>query len=273
MKKGNYKYLLRLYTIVDGYLAENTADEENLPEVVVAFCTFVEKILKIKLYIKNPVLIFENTRIKDADALVAVVKRTEEDIETIKIEELIHRYRLVFSRQVSEDEALIMRDLYRVRNHFVHDHKPDDNYTSIKEDTTKKMGTVWEKISKIAISILGKEQIKASKPVKKYSKEELENVLIEQVKKKIGQSGGGLTAFHRLSLGLPVNYQTSAGQFSASEKCPRCGELGFARGITGENQGLVTLSIYSPATQSDLYVCRHCNLELTEKEYEIAKKI
>ena len=53
MEKKNYQYLLNLYSLVDDYLARSSYKEEDLPEVVVAFCTVTEKIFKIKLYKKN----------------------------------------------------------------------------------------------------------------------------------------------------------------------------------------------------------------------------
>lgn len=264
-KKQNYKYFFRLYSLVDEYLASIPAKQENLPDVIVSFCIVVEKIFKIKLHKENPVLVYENTRIKEDNALCTVIKGKELNIETIRIRETIGRYRLMFEGEFTDDEMQVLIDIYNTRNHFVHGYKPDDDALSDKENIIKKMGTVWEKISNQAESLFGKDLIKVKKPKEKYSEEELEKVLIEEVKKKIENT----EADHNSSLvaGTEIYFPSLN-----SEICPRCGNYGFSI----DNQlvyNIFSTTEISPYSVSDLYKCKKCHLELTRKEYEITKKI
>ena len=273
-KKENYQHLLRLYSLVDEYLSDIPAKQTNLPEIVVSFCIVTEKILKIKLHNKNPVLVYENAKIKDNNALIAVIKKKEFNIETIKIRETIARYRLMFDKEFSDDEAQVLIDIYDVRNHFVHGYKSDNDILSDRENIVKKMGTVWEKISAQAISNFGKKLIKANKPKEKYSKEELEKVLIEEVRKKIEPDRNNFDGF----LINPVSFvrATPYTHFTNDlvEICPRCGEYGFSKnGQGGSGSRFSTISANPLSVTSDLFKCNKCNLELTEKEYEIAKKL
>lgn len=290
MKKieGNYKYLLQLYSQIDDYLADVLDKQENLPEIVVAFCITIEKLFKIRLHGENPVLIYENSKIKENDALITIIKEKELSIETIKIGETINRYKLMFENEFSDDEMQVLIDIYNIRNHFIHGYKSDDDLLSDQENIIKKMGTVWEKISVQAVSIFGKDLIKANKPKKKYSEEELEKVLIEEVRKKIQSTGteyNSLGLVYRdftipiqspsaVSLGIDRQYQVPSSVFAlGSEKCPRCGSYSFS--LDEVNSSVISIaSIYNPVgTFSDLYKCKNCNLELTKKEYEIAKKL
>ena len=278
----NYKYLLGLYSLVDEYLADVPTKQENLPDVVVSFCIVTEKIFKIKLHKKNPVLVYENCKIKEDDALIAVIKEKELNIETIRIRETLNRYNLMFNF-FSDDEIQVLIDIYNTRNHFVHGYKPDDEILSEKENIVKKMGTVWEKISIEAVSIFGNDLIKSNKPKKKYSEEELEKVLIEEVKTKIksNQRAYGLNSFNVAASDyiIPVsdfNQHYSPTMAFTTEKCPRCGSYGFSLDDANSDIFLPTtlrINVYSTRAFSDLYKCKFCNLELTRKEYEIAKKL
>lgn len=272
-KKENYQYLVRLYSLVDEYLADIPAKQENLPEVVVSFCIVTEKILKIRLHKKNPVLVYENAKIKEDDALVSVIKGRELNIETIKIREIIGRYKLMFDNEFSDDEMQVLIDIYNARNHFMHGYKSDDDILSDRKNIVKKMGTVWEKISAQAISVFGKNLIKAKKPKEKYSKEELEKVLVEQVRKKIESCNSKYENYlNTLSFARSRPYLGFSNV--ASETCPRCGEYGFSKdGQSVNGFEFSTVSINPFGASSDLYKCNKCNLELTEKEYEIAKKL
>lgn len=269
--KKNYQYLLRLYSAVDEYLSNIPAKQENLPEVIVSFCVVTEKIFKIKLHKENPVLVYENIKIKEEDALVAVIKEKELNIETIKIRETISRYKSIFDDEFSDDEMQAMIDIYNARNHFMHGYKSDNEVLSDRENIVKKMGTVWEKISAQAISIFDKDLIKANKPKKKYSEEELEKVLIEEVRKKIENPEND----DIFSSAVDPSFAFSP--FTNNEKCPRCGSYGFS------TDNLINSDVYLSAVSSvsllsrygisDLYKCKRCHLELTKKEYEIAKDI
>ncbi|KKR60954.1 MAG: hypothetical protein UU01_C0031G0014, partial [Parcubacteria group bacterium GW2011_GWA2_40_37] len=76
-----------------------------------------------------------------------------------------------------------------------------------------------------------------------------------------------------ISLGYDRPYQIPSSVFSiGNESCPRCGAYSFS--LDEINSGVISLSsIYNAGTFSDLYKCKSCNLELTKKEYEIAKKL
>lgn len=273
-KSNNYHYLLRLYSLVDEYLANTSAKQESLPEMVVSFCIVAEKILKIRLHEKNPVLIYENGKMKECDALIAVVKDCEVEIETIRFAETVKRYSMMFNEELSENEVQVLMDIYQIRNHFIHGYKSDDRILSDKENILKKMGTVWEKVSAQAISIFGKDLIKANKPRRKYSKDELEKILIEEVKKKI-QSDKILLmdSFHSHNAYNPLAFHaipySSMLNIAVDEKCPRCGFYGFSVG----QKEIYGYEILEPAFRSSLYKCSRCNLELTEKEFEIAKRL
>lgn len=274
MTNKNYKYLIQLYSKVEDYLTKNNPPVEELPEIIVSFCVVVERILKIGLHNENPVLLFENNKIENNNALVAVVKEKEEDIETIRIGETLARHKLMFEKDFSDDEYQALLDIYKKRNGFIHGYKPDDKILSDAEITITKMGTIWEKISKKAVGLFGKRMIKARKPQKKYTEEELEkiltNELMEEVRKKIERRGysyyGSYSAFDldRVDYARGALYSFSP---FGEEKCPRCGSYSFSR----EDRNYEPISIRS--TFSDLYKCKKCNLELTEKEYEMAKKI
>ena len=268
MKKQNYQYILRLYSFVDEYLADIPTNQENLPDVIVSFCTVTEKLFKIKLHKENPVLVYENTKIKEDDALIAVVKGKKLSIETIRIRETIGRYKLMFDGEFSDDELQVLTDIYNLRNHFIHDYMSDEDILSDSENIIKKMGTVWEKISAQAVSVFSKALIKANKPRKKYSEEELEKVLIEEVKKKI-ESNESEYSFPRFTTD-----EIHSSSFNSNEKCPRCGSYEFSTdGILNSNIFSPTVVFPSIRNVSDLYKCKICHLELTIKEYEIAKKL
>lgn len=274
-RKENYQYLLRLYSLVDEYLADTPGKQENLPEVIVAFCVITEKLFKIRLHKENPVLVFENAKFKGDDTLVSIIKEKELDVETIRMRETLNRYKLMFQDEFSDDEIQVLISIYCIRNHFIHGYKPDDKILSDKENIINKMGTVWEKISTQAISIFGKALIKANKPKTKYSEEELEKVLTKEVKTKIEPTKNILGT---LTFSDDINHVSEYNRFSiglVGEKCPRCGSYGFSLDEPNlDIYSTVTFSLCNPSTTySDLYKCKKCGLELTKKEYEIAKKI
>lgn len=270
----NYKYLLRLYSLVDECLASASEGQNNLAEVVVAFCIVTEKLFKLRLHGKNPVLVYEGSRLKDDDSLVSVIKEKELSVETIRIRETLNRYKLMFQDEFSDGEMQVLSDIYNARNHFVHGYKSDDDILSDSDNILKKMGTVWSKISVQAVSIFGKDLIKANKPKKKYSEEELEKVLTEEVRTKIKsiKSEYGMYALNNDMYSMS-NYMSAFGL--TGEKCPRCGSYEFSLDETSPNMdALLVTRIYSQRINfSDLYKCKKCGLELTKKEYAIAKKL
>lgn len=274
-KEKKYRYLLHLYSQTDQYLA-NTLASENLPEMIVSFCICVEKIFKIRLFKKNPLLIFDNSKIKENDRLVSLVKRKYLTTETIRFNELLIRYKLMFPKKFSDEEIQVLIDIYNIRNHLLHSHNDDEEILSDPEKIIKKMGTVWEKISKEATIIFGQSLIKANKPRKKYSEEELESLLIAEVRKKI-ESTRKKESLYSSIMGT---YERKFEDFSfnpSAEKCPRCDKFTFELESLNKDiySPLITTAMIfdSPKRYSGLYLCNSCNLELTKKEYEIAKKI
>ncbi|MBX4200588.1 hypothetical protein KW786_00505 [Candidatus Parcubacteria bacterium] len=280
-EKKDYKYLLRLYSLVNEYLAGSKENYDNLPEIIISFCIVAEKAFKLKLYKKNPILVFDVSKFRDNDALIAIVNNKELNIETIKIAEIISRYKLLFDKEFSDDELQVLINIYEKRNHLIHGYKSDEDIFLDKENIVKMMGTVWEKISNIIIALFNKQAIGTDKPkkaIKKYSEGELEKVLFEEVKKKIEKvnydspfAGLAIRSMDFSMTALPMEnmgdaYRTSFG----GELCPRCDSFGFSKDNPDTFfSGVVTL--YN--RRSGLYKCSKCHLELTDKEYEIAKKI
>jgi uncharacterized protein with PIN domain len=143
------------------------------------------------------------------------------------------------------------------------------------------MGAVWEKISNLVVTIFGKDAIKANKPKTKYTEKELEMVLEEEVKKKIGGSNSRssisfITSFPGEYVAR-VNDDFTGNFFSRAELCPRCNS--YSLSLENHQPQSVTIPSASAIDQflyhkpSNLYRCSNCNLELTRKEYEIAKKL
>ena len=103
--------------------------------------------------------------------------------------------------------------------------------------------------------------------------------MIEEVKTKIKPTKN---AFGPFSIATALDeyptqmYSRASVLGYSSEECPRCGSYGFS--LDDSNLDVfsvtaVTSSIYSTNRTSNLYKCRKCGLELTKKEYEIAKKL
>lgn len=271
-KKMEHRYLLSLYAKVDEYLSGTDTESLLLPEAIVSFCTIVEKLFKIRLYKKNPILIFDLAKFKDnASAIAALTKGREMNIDTIKISEVLTRYRFVFDRDFSEDEIQILSDLFGARNDLIHGHSDSKEKILDVEDLQKKMGTIWEKISVMALKLFGTDAIKASKPKRKYTREELEKVLLEEVRKKIRKNDHSdfFSDFSSIHTFSDVGF---AHEFYGGESCPRCGSFSFSDEATSE-AGLYLVGYHSFPPGSDFYRCKSCNLELTKKEYGIAKRI
>lgn len=281
-KKPNHKYLLSLYSRVDDFLSSGDITKEDLPDLIVSFCIVFEKVLKIKLHNKNPFLIFDGSWIKDDNSISIIALKKEESIETSKIKNILNRFEIVFKGVFTQDELQALKDIYEVRNYFVHGYKADDQIDIDVEDMVKKMGTIWEKISKIAISLFGKENIKTGKPKKKYTEKELENVLEEEVRKMIKPLRTE-TRFGVLQTIQEVYTQPVGTAFSSyfRERCPRCGSYAFSLDDSRNpwQSSYADLGIHAATGTaivdggSLLYKCKDCHLELTEKQYEIAKRI
>lgn len=279
-KKINHGYLLLLYSRVNEFLSNGKLLKEDLPDVIVSFCTVAEKILKIKLHDKNPVLVFDRTELNDNNKLSTVILKKENDIKTSDIVNIIERFEIVFKGIFTSDELQVLRDIYRVRCCFVHGYKSDNKINFNAEDIVKKMGTLWEKISKMAILLFGRKTISDYKPKKKYSEQELENVLISEVKEKIKQKKSSLGAYgsfgaYKYGTFNSTLLNSSPSIFlSSPDVCPRCKERGFS---FEEREPFSVLDAYGldhgRLVRLGLYKCYNCGLELTPREYEIAKEI
>ena len=261
---SKYPYLLLLYHRVDGFLDNRDIDKKLVPDIVVSFCVVLEKIIKIKLHTENPFLVFDSSKFKEDDSLVMVAKKEEKNIETIRIVDAINRLRLVFRDIFTDDELQALEDLYNLRNQFVHSYKLDSDIDFNIENIVKKMGTIWEKISEHAVIILGKKNIKGSKPKRKYTEEELEEVLVEEVRKKISPSNNSIFTFPDISR-PPIS------SWQGGERCPRCKGYGFSEGPFDFDSLRFTGYLSADQLGSGLFKCKECNLELTTKEYRIAQ--
>lgn len=272
-----HDFIIGLFTQVDSYLSGDSPDVKLLPSSLINFCIVTEKVLKMHLYKKNKTLAYDISKFKDTDQLVAVALGKAKDcLVTIQYEEVIQRFKMIHKRIFSDEEVEILRDLYRLRNCFVHSHKSDSDIDFVSEDIVKRMGTLWPKISKLAIKVLGKVNIKSTSPKKTYSEEELRAVLIEEVRKKINQPTQSST--EAVTFGDLLNRQPV---FTATGlMCPRCGSEKFGQETdsfvawnrdnimwSSEGSQKTFMSLRSPI--SDIYKCQKCNLELTEKEYEL----
>jgi DNA-directed RNA polymerase subunit RPC12/RpoP len=266
-KKINHKYLINLYHFVGDYLASSKNDEDDLPAVVVSFCTVCEKIFKLMLYEKNPVLIFSNKQIKEDDALISIAKKINTKIETIKMRDVINRFKLFFENKFSENEMQFIISLYDLRNELVHGYIIDEKVLVNPEDIVKKMGTVWGKVSEEASRLFGKNEIKYSKPKRKYAESELDKVLTEEVRKKIKNKENYLLSS---TMSFVPEISESLVSPYAEKRCPRCGSYSFILKKSNDSP-YESLVLYSG--MASLYLCAECGLELTQKEYEIAKKI
>ncbi len=83
-----YRYLIDLYHKVDDYLTGNENNEDILPDIVVSFCVVIEKILKIKLYKKNPLLIYDVSKFKDPSKLLAIINKVDKNLNPGLVGEL-----------------------------------------------------------------------------------------------------------------------------------------------------------------------------------------
>lgn len=221
----------------------------------------------------NPILIFDISKIKDGDSLSRVVLRKEENIATSKIDEIVKRFRLVFSSiDFSENDAQALLDVYQIRNYFIHGYKPDNEIYFDQEDLMSKMGTIWEKVSNLATGLFDKEVIKKNTPKKKYTEQELEQVLESEVREMIKPIESEIGVLNTRSAYEPISL------YSSGDECPRCGSYRFSLN-NNENDWWTRETIdtvftgFSPKSGSTLYKCKKCNLELTEKQYAIAKRI
>ena len=216
---------------------------------------------------------YGNAKLKEDDALVSIIKEKELNIETIKMRETLSRYGLMFQDEFSDGEVQVLIDIYNVRNHFVHGYKSDDDLLSDSENIVKKIGTVWEKISNLAVSIFGTDLIKANKPKKKYSEEELEKVLTSEVRTKIKSIKSELEMFSLNNYMYPIpNYMSAYGV--TGEKCPRCDAYEFSLDEPSPTlDALLVTGVYGQRINfSDLYKLKVWS-GLTKREYAIAKKL
>lgn len=281
MNKPRYSFLLRNYSRVNQYLSKKSPNEDEFTDMVISFCVVVEKVFKIKLHRKNPFLVFDPSRFKDRDAFIRIALKKENSIETSKFNEIVIRFKEVFNEVLNEDEEQILLDIYKVRNKLIHSYKPDNKLSIDRNDLLKKMGTVWEKISDITARLFTKEQIEKRTPKKKYTEKELENVLEKEVREMIKPKRRGIRAHTSTKKYKSSVFLDDESVFSNSvfdirsspygihkKKCPRCGEMTFSK-----EDDFTDVILPSYSESPNLYKCGNCDLELTERQYRIAKKL
>jgi transposase-like protein len=93
-------------------------------------------------------------------------------------------------------------------------------------------------------------------------------VIIEEIKKKIGSRNLDVT---KVLFRYPQN-TISHNVFDIGEKCPRCGSFGFSLDLKDRILWPELDNFNTANSIANLYKCNSCNLELTEKEYNIAKR-
>lgn len=288
-KTKEYKYLLHLYSRVNKYLSDNKPKTEELEEVIVSFCTVVERVLKMKLHSKNPILIFDVSKLKDDDAISALAMKTDTSVETIKIQSTLNRFKILFKKTFSDEELISIKDIYNVRNNLVHSYLSEERVTLDKDDFIKKMSFIWPKISKLTKSLLGKERILSSTPKKSYTEAEFKKAIIDELMKKIGQPvKSNYSELLYTSDNIANGYSSHN---SYDKKCPRCQlfEFGVSNkkfgasgyGIGG-NISVIEAVLFNSVTSlggdlgryshPQIYRCKKCNLELTQSEYELYLK-
>lgn len=272
-KSDNYHYLIELHSSIDEYLSSSTPNHDKLQTIVVSFCIVTEKIFKIQLYKKNPLLVYNYKKLKEDDAFITIINKKERNVETISIGQLIERYSLLFDERFSGEEMQIIRDLFNIRNHFIHSHQPDNYHLNNADIIITKMGTVWSQISSQSKEIFGNSLIKVKKPKKTYSDSQLKELLKNEVKKKIEKKGN----FDEIWSHVVLTEEYPAFGIGKSERCPRCGKYGFEKEpfntITTCATGSYYFNDFKNYNSDGLYKCKSCNLELTKKEFEIAKEI
>ena len=289
MKNQENNFLIKHFGKVDECIRNNVCESTEFPDVLISFCFVVEKILKIKLYKKNPVLVFHDYDLKNEDNLIGIVLEKEETLKTIKMGQVIDRFRTIFEKELSEVENTsldLVTEIYELRSFFSHSHKSDDKITFDQNDLIKKMATVWELISRIAVELFGRNIISNTTPLKKYTEEELQEILDNEVReiiKPITADTGPLivrnSRFYEeqiplVSRGSVYGLNT---YLSGGEQCPRCGLNTLLLDNFGNDSWSVygissTLSAY-PNSESGLYKCSNCQLQLTPSQYERAKNI
>lgn len=271
-EEKNHQYLINLYSSVDEALFGTAISEEKIWELIINFCTIIEKVIKIQLHELNPVLIYEYTEIKDPNSLIKIVNKQELDsFKTIKMWDALQRYQSLFNI-FTEVEVPAILSIYEHRKNLIHGINSEENIILEKENIIKKMGTIWGKIAKQMESVFWKELIKSKKPKKIYSEAELEKILKKEVEKKIQKRWYDSDIFLTTNLTEPYNFD-----FNNKEKCPRCGNYTFYldnwSNYINTFRDFTKIGNLSPYWISNLYKCSTCKLELTEKEYEISKKL
>ncbi len=274
MKKNEHKYLLYLYNKVNKFLSsKNVEIDECFPEKLVSFCVVIEKLIKIRLYKKNPVLIFALASFKDINLLIAIINGQDKKIKTIEIDLLLERCKSFFPKFLTENELSALREIYHIRNQFIHSYKSDDCNEYDKLDVINKMGSIWDKVSAYAVTFFGNDLIVKHQPKLKYTDEQLNKVLEDEVRTKINNTESEIGVLLRYN--RDDNYNHFELLQLGTNVCPRCGSNGFELNDSHDFKFAID---YQPIWDMknkflDLYKCRSCNLELTRKEFDIAKKI
>lgn len=277
-KIEEYEFLLRKYHEVSDYIGNKKPDFLILPDVIVSFCIFIERLLKIKLYKENPLLPYRSNYLTNFDNLVGIIKKKESGLKTLEFGDTINLYRKIFPNSFNDAEEGIFLEIYKIRNEFVHSHRADIDRVLSYDDIFTKIATVWGGISKIAKTIFGERAVKSVKPSKVYTDEDLRRIQEEEVKKIIGSKIFGnrdFTTSFVPHVDMHDVYSIDMA-YIKNEQCPRCGRHAFLPRKDNKPPSYLDVQIewneYLPITP-DVYKCNHCGLEFTRNQYEIAKRI
>lgn len=302
-KQDNF-YLQNIFKKISQLLEKNLEDisEAEIAEASHDFCILIERILKMKLYQKNPLLVFDASRI-DNNNLLPIARGEDLSFNTIKFEETLKRFNYIFLNFSFGDYFTpVLTSLYEEnRNPLTHSYKSDKDIVNLKnkEKIVKDIGSLFPWFSDIAKDFIDISEAPADISIgKKYTEEELEEIFKEELKKKLiyyknndyftNSLNTSNTNFLKVSELKPITFMEplkpglidipqiepsfSSRDISIHNECPRC-RLYKLKSPGKDN--LYNYLVYPAQSQNNsyLYKCSNCNLELTEKEYQMSKKI
>jgi hypothetical protein len=198
--------------------------------------------------------------------------KKETSIETINVHSALTRFGIVFEGFFSGEEVIGIKDIYNIRNIFVHSYLSEEKILADSDELVKKMSFIWQKISKLSKSVLGTKRISVIVPLKTYTELQFNQAIVDELLKKLKQKTNSDSFVTYDVTTFPTNFLFNS---IGNENCPRCGYSTF-KNIDGYGSGLIRSDIWGVVqdqyTNSDIYRCTHCNLELTSVEYDLYKK-
>ncbi|MEI6352906.1 MAG: hypothetical protein WCO35_03150 [Candidatus Nomurabacteria bacterium] len=278
MRKLNikdYAYISKLYSEIKNTLkSKNNINLVEKLSLVVNFCVLLEKLIKLRLSVENKLLVYYGKSFND-DFIFGILKDkippTSFEAKTKTFNEANNLFNKLFD-VFSENEILLLDNIYNIRNAIVHSYFQDNKILDSEENIIKDISTILDKVNSLLEEMFGKEAIASIKigGEEKYSKEELEEVLREQVRKKIlyGRNKRTNYFFDKLSMIKTEEYSFPNNGLS----CPACGNYSLEGKDIENNFYPIAVSVFN-YKDKDIYICSKCGLQLTKREYEIAKEI